>query len=78
MTGRVGFCCKYLDPDQTQKKKILMEIQQQRTERSTTVAWLDRQTVDVAEGVCVVQVRGHPSHGRRHVPRRDRDRLPGR
>ena len=26
-----------------------MEIQQQRTERSTTVAWLDRQTVDVAE-----------------------------
>ena len=49
MTGRVGFCCKYLDPDQTQKKKILMEIQQQRTERSTTVAWLDRQTVDVAE-----------------------------
>ena len=49
MTGRVGFCCKYLDPDQTQKRKILMEIQQQRTERSTTVAWLDRQTVDVAE-----------------------------
>ena len=49
MIPRVGFCCKYLDPDQTQKKKILMEIQQQRTERSTTVAWLDRQTVDVAE-----------------------------
>lgn len=49
MTARVGFCCKYLHPDQTQPKKILMEIQQQRTERSTTVAWLDRQTVDVAE-----------------------------
>ena len=49
MIPRVGFCCKYLHPDQTQPKKILMEIQQQRTERSTTVAWLDRQTVDVAE-----------------------------
>ena len=49
MTARVGFCCKYLHPDQTQPKKILMEIQQQRTERSTTVAWLDRQTVDIAE-----------------------------
>ena len=49
MTGRVGFCCKYLDPDQTQKKKILIEIQQQRTERSTTVAWLKRQTVQEAE-----------------------------
>ena len=49
MTARVGFCCKYLHPDQTQPKKILMEIQQQRTERSTTVAWFDRQTVDIAE-----------------------------
>ena len=49
MIPRVGFCCKYLHPDQTQPKKILMEIQQQRTERSTTVAWLDRQTVDIAE-----------------------------
>jgi UV DNA damage endonuclease len=47
--SRVGFCCKYLDPDQTQKKKVLMEIQQQRTEKCTTVAWLDRQTVDIAE-----------------------------
>ena len=47
--SRVGFCCKYLDPDQTQKKKVLMEIQQQRTERSTTVAWLKRQTVQEAE-----------------------------
>ena len=47
--SRVGFCCKYLDPDQTQKKKVLMEIQQQRTEKCTTVAWLDRQSHDVAE-----------------------------
>ena len=49
MIPRVGFCCKYLHPDQTQKKKVLMEIQQQRTEKCTTVAWLDRQSHDVAE-----------------------------
>ena len=49
MVARVGFCCKYLHPDQTQKKKVLMEIQQQRTEKCTTVAWLKRQTREVAE-----------------------------
>ena len=49
MAARVGFCCKYLHPDQTQKKKVLMEIQQQRTEKCTTVAWLKRQTREVAE-----------------------------
>ena len=46
---RIGFCCKYLDPDQTQKPKILKEIQQQYTERSTTVAWCNRQEKSVAE-----------------------------
>ena len=49
MSARVGFCCKYLHPDQTLKKKVLMEIQQQRTEKCTTVAWLKRQTREVAE-----------------------------
>ena len=49
MAARVGFCCKYLHPDQTQPKKVLMEIQQQRTEKCTTVAWLKRQTREVAE-----------------------------
>jgi len=49
MAARVGFCCKYLHPDQTLKKKVLMEIQQQRTEKCTTVAWLKRQTREVAE-----------------------------
>ena len=46
---RIGFACKYLDPDQTQKKKVLEEIQRARTEKCTTVAWLNRQTREQAE-----------------------------
>ena len=46
---RIGFCCKYLHPDQTQKPKLLKEIQQNYTERQTTVAWLNRQEKKVAE-----------------------------
>src|SRR6056300_1570624 len=46
---RLGFCCKYLDPDQSQKPKILKEIQQNYTERQTTVAWMNRQDKRVAE-----------------------------
>jgi len=46
---RIGFACKYMHPDQTQKKKVLEEIQRPLTERGTTVAWLNRQTRDVAE-----------------------------
>ena len=40
---RIGFCCKYLEEDQTQKPKILKEKQQHFTERTTTVAWCNRQ-----------------------------------
>jgi UV DNA damage endonuclease len=46
---RIGFCCKYMDSDQTQKPKVLKELQQKYTDRSTTVAWLNRQTRAVAE-----------------------------
>ena len=46
---RIGFACKYLHPDQTQKKKILEELQRPLTEKCTTVAWLNRQTREVAE-----------------------------
>ena len=46
---RIGFACKYMHPDQTQKKKLLEEIQRPLNTRSTTVAWLNRQTRDVAE-----------------------------
>ena len=46
---RIGFACKYMHPDQTQKPKILKEIQSQYTERSTTITWLNKPTRDVAE-----------------------------
>ena len=46
---RIGFCCKRMEPDQTLPKKTLHERQQQYTERGTTVAWLNRQTLEVAE-----------------------------
>jgi len=48
-TKRIGFACKYMHPDQTQKKKVLEEIQRPLNTRSTTVQWLNRQTRDVAE-----------------------------
>ena len=47
--GKVGFACKYLHHDQTQKKKLLEEIQRPLTEKSTTIRWLNNQTREVAE-----------------------------
>ena len=46
---RIGFACKYMHPDQTQTKKILEELQRPLNTRSTTVAWLNRQSQEVAE-----------------------------
>jgi UV DNA damage repair endonuclease len=46
---RIGFACKYLHSDQTQPKKLLEEFQRPMNTRATTVAWLNRQTRDVAE-----------------------------
>ena len=46
---RIGFACKYLHYNQNQKKKVLEELQRPLTEKCTTVAWLNRQTKDVAE-----------------------------
>ena len=46
---RIGFACKYMHPDQSQKKKLLEEIQRPLNTSSTTVAWLNRQTKEVAE-----------------------------
>jgi len=46
---RIGFACKYLDPDQTQTPRILEDIQRPYTEKNTTVAWLSRQTKADAE-----------------------------
>ena len=41
--NRIGFCCKYLYHDQSLKPKILKEKQQPYTDKSTTVAWCNRQ-----------------------------------
>jgi UV DNA damage endonuclease len=49
MNTRIGFACKYMWHDQTQKKKLLEEIQRPLNTRSTTVQWLNRQTREVAE-----------------------------
>ena len=49
MTKRIGFACKYMHTDQTQKKKLLEEIERPLNTRATTVQWLNRQTKDVAE-----------------------------
>ena len=49
MIKRIGFACKYMHPDQTQKKKLLEDIQRPLNTLSTTVAWLNRQTKEVAE-----------------------------
>lgn len=49
MTKRIGFACKYLHHNQNQPKKILEELQRPLTEKCTTVAWLNRQSRDVAE-----------------------------
>ena len=54
MIKRIGFACKYMHPDQTQKKKLLEEIQRPLNTRSTTVQWLNRQTREVAEKIMEV------------------------
>ena len=46
---RIGFACKYMHEDQSQKKKLLEEIQRPLNTRCTTVAWLNRQDKDTAE-----------------------------
>ena len=48
MTGKIGFACKWIDrPDQVDGIKPKDECKIYNT-GSTTVAWLNRQTKDVA------------------------------
>jgi UV DNA damage endonuclease len=62
---RIGFACKYMHPDQTQKKKLLEEVQRPLNTRSTTVQWLNRQTRDVAEQrLWDIMVHNIASYGR--------------
>ncbi|PJD92944.1 MAG: UV damage endonuclease UvsE [Legionella sp.] len=46
---RVGFACKYMDLNQNQSKKILKEIQQHYSEKTTTMKWLESQSKHEAE-----------------------------
>lgn len=46
---RIGFACKYMHHDQTLSAKLLEEKQRLLTEKSTTLAWLNRQKKSVAE-----------------------------
>ena len=48
-TETYRLCLQVHASDQTQKKKLLEEVQRPLNTRSTTVQWLNRQTVDVAE-----------------------------
>ena len=47
--AKIGFACKYMHHDRTLKKKELEAIERPYNNRCTTVAWLNRQTRDVAE-----------------------------
>lgn len=46
---RIGFACKYMHNDQAQPKKLLEQIQRPLNSKTTTIAWLNRQSRDVAE-----------------------------
>ena len=45
---RIGFACKYMYPVQTKSKKELEELQRPFNCKSTTVSWLNAQSVDGA------------------------------
>jgi UV DNA damage repair endonuclease len=46
---RVGFACKYLDLNQNQNPKVLKEIQQKYSEKTTTIKWLESRSKEEAE-----------------------------
>ncbi len=46
---RVGFACKYMDLNQNQGKTALKDIQQQYSEKTTTIKWLESKSKDEAE-----------------------------
>lgn len=46
---RLGFCCKYIDPDNSLSDKDRKETERPFNTRSTTITWLNRQTRAAAE-----------------------------
>ena len=49
VTHKIGFACKYMHTNQNLKKQLLEDIQRPLNTKSTTVAWLNRQSKAVAE-----------------------------
>lgn len=49
MQKRIGFACKFMHHDRTLKPKVLKEIEAKYNTRTTTRAWLNRQSTKVAE-----------------------------
>ena len=47
--NKIGFACKYVHPDQTLNKKVLVEYERPLNTRCTTRAWLNRQTPQDAQ-----------------------------
>lgn len=46
---RIGFACKFMHSDQNKSKRELEELQRPLNTKTTTVQWLNKQKVDVAE-----------------------------
>jgi UV DNA damage endonuclease len=46
--NRIGFACKYMSSDQTLKKPLLEKLERPLNTKSTTRAWLQRQTTEDA------------------------------
>lgn len=49
MDKKIGFACKFMNPDRNLSLKLLKEIEGQYNSSSTTISWLSRQPTDVAE-----------------------------
>jgi UV DNA damage repair endonuclease len=49
MTQRLGFACKYMLNADVKKSKTILDAERELNTGGTTVAWLNRQTINVAE-----------------------------
>ena len=48
---RVGFACKYMESNQNQSTKVLKELQQKYSAKTTTIKWLESQNKETAEKI---------------------------
>jgi UV DNA damage endonuclease len=64
---RIGFACKLMWPDQNLPPKQLVDIQSRYTEKTTTAAWMSRQTMAVAYDKMWELIRHNSDAARRLV-----------